>query len=68
MLMRIQLPALCAALLLPVALAGQQMTMPMPAMPKVGEMAPDFTLAAGTRAGVLAQPVKLSALRGQTVV
>lgn len=66
--MRITFPALCAALVLPVALAAQQMTMPMPAMPKVGDVAPDFTLAAGTRAGVSAKPVKLSALRGQTVV
>ena len=37
-------------------------------MPKVGDMAPDFTLAAGTRAGVSAKPVTLSDLRGQTVV
>lgn len=66
--MRFTLPALCAALMLPVAVAAQQMTMPMPAMPKVGDMAPDFTLAAGTRAGVSAHPVKLSDLRGQTVV
>ena len=66
--MRIRLPAMCAALLLPAAMAAQQMTMPMPAMPKVGDMAPDFTLAAGTRAGVSAKPVTLSSLRGQTVV
>jgi len=37
-------------------------------MPKVGDMAPDFTLAAGTRTGVMAKPVTLSSLRGQTVV
>lgn len=66
--MRTKLPALCAALFFPVALVAQQMTMPMPAIPKVGDMAPDFTLAAGTRAGVSAKPVKLSDLRGQTVV
>lgn len=36
--------------------------------PKVGEMAPDFTLPAATKAGVSATPLKLSDLRGQTVV
>jgi peroxiredoxin Q/BCP len=66
--MRITLPALCAALMLPIALAAQQMTMPMPASPKVGDVAPDFTLAAGTRNGVSAKPLSLSDLRGQTVV
>ena len=66
--MRNRIPALVAALFLPVSLAAQQMTMPMPEMPKVGDVAPDFTLAAGTRAGVSAKPVKLSDLRGQTVV
>jgi len=66
--MRISFPAFIAALVLPATLAAQQMTMPMPAMPKVGDMAPDFSLAAGTRAGVSDKPVKLSDLRGQTVV
>lgn len=36
--------------------------------PKVGEMAPDFTLPAATIDGVKDQPLKLSDLRGQTVV
>lgn len=36
--------------------------------PKVGEMAPDFTLPAATMGGVSQTPVKLSDLRGQTVV
>lgn len=36
--------------------------------PKVGDMAPDFTLPAATRAGVSSKPVKLSDLKGQTVV
>ena len=66
--MRIRIPAFIAALVLPATLAAQQMTMPMPAMPKVGDAAPDFTLAAGTRAGVSANPVTLSSLRGQVVV
>lgn len=41
---------------------------PDAAMPKVGDTAPDFTLAAGTIAGISAQPIRLSNLRGHTVV
>ncbi len=36
--------------------------------PKVGEMAPDFTLGGATKDGVLKSPITLSKLRGQTVV
>lgn len=36
--------------------------------PKVGEMAPDFTLPTAGRDGVGTQPLTLSSLRGQTVV
>ena len=36
--------------------------------PKVGDMAPDFTLPASTQAGVSQRPVRLSELRGQVVV
>ncbi len=36
--------------------------------PAVGTMAPDFSLAGGTRYGLLKAPVKLSDYRGQTVV
>lgn len=36
--------------------------------PKVGEMAPDFTLPGATRYGLLKDPVTLSGLRGKTVV
>lgn len=66
--MRFKLLPVVAAFCFPVALAAQQMTMPMAPMPKVGDMAPDFTLAAGTRAGISSKPVTLSALRGQVVV
>jgi peroxiredoxin Q/BCP len=66
--MRYVLPALCVSLALPAALAAQQTVTPMADMPKVGDMAPDFTLAAGTRTGISAKPVTLSQLRGQTVV
>ena len=34
----------------------------------VGEMAPDFALPGATRYGVLAEPVRLSDYRGNTVV
>jgi hypothetical protein len=36
--------------------------------PGVGAMAPDFSLAGGTRYGLLKSPVRLSDYRGQTVV
>lgn len=36
--------------------------------PKVGDMAPDFTLPASTQAGVNPTPIRLSELRGQVVV
>jgi peroxiredoxin Q/BCP len=36
--------------------------------PKVGEMAPDFEFLGITRYGKLAGPMKLSELRGKTVV
>ena len=52
--------------------AAQQATSPAPAAapggPQVGDMAPDFALPGATRYGLLQQPVKLSDLRGQTVV
>lgn len=36
--------------------------------PKVGDLAPDFTLPASTQAGVNPTPIRLSELRGQVVV
>jgi len=36
--------------------------------PDTGKMAPDFTLPASTRFGLLKEPIKLSNFRGQTVV
>ena len=39
-----------------------------PAGPNVGELAPDFALPGATRYGLLQAPVRLSDLRGQTVV
>jgi peroxiredoxin Q/BCP len=61
--MRSSWTMMIAVTLLPTLLAAQQ-----PTMPKVGDTAPDFTLAAGTRTGISATPVHLSDLRGHTVV
>ena len=58
-----------AALAGPVAASAQQTPAPPPPTgPKVGEMAPDFTLPGATRYGRLRDPVTLSSLRGNTVV
>ena len=51
--------------------AQQQQQSTTPAQPaglEVGAMAPDFAIPGATRFGTLAQPVKLSDYRGQTVV
>jgi hypothetical protein len=59
-----------AALAGPVTASAQQTPAPPPPPtgPKVGEMAPDFTLPGATRYGRLRDPVTLSSLRGNTVV
>ena len=60
-----------AALLAPITSAAAQQTTPAPAPetgPKVGEVAPNFTLPGATRYGRLRDPVALSDLRGKTVV
>ena len=36
--------------------------------PKVGDIAPDFTLAGATMDGLMAKPIHLADFRGQTVV
>ena len=41
---------------------------PTPAWPAVGAMAPDFAITGATRYGLLKQPLRLSDLKGQTVV
>jgi len=59
------------ALSLPLASgAAQQPAAPPQAQtgPKVGDVAPDFTLPGATRYGLLRDPVTLSGLRGKTVV
>ncbi len=61
-----------AALLALCALAGpigaQAPAAPAFKSPEVGTIAPDFTLPAATRYGVLRDSIKLSDYRGQTVV
>jgi hypothetical protein len=47
--------------------AGAQQPAAAPS-PDVGTMAPDFVLPGATRYGVLRDPVRLSDLRGKTVV
>lgn len=39
-----------------------------PPGPRVGDMAPDFTLSGATRYGLLKDPVQLSGYRGSVVV
>ena len=59
-----------AAVVGPAAASAQQTTATPPPEtgPKVGEVAPDFSLPGGTRYGLLRDPVKLSDMRGKTVV
>lgn len=57
---------LLAAGMAPSNAAAQQAE--TPAGPKVGDMAPDFTITGVTRHGTLRDPVRLSDYRGQTVV
>ena len=59
---------LASALVPVVAGAQQTQTAPPQTGPKVGDMAPDFTLPGATRYGLLRDPVTLSSLRGRTVV
>ncbi len=62
-----------AALLVATAFAApvgaQQPASPAPQVtPEVGQMAPDFSIPGATRYGLLKNSVRLSDLRGQTVV
>jgi peroxiredoxin Q/BCP len=68
-------PVVLAAMLIAVGktgLAAQEPAKPLPGSaafaPAVGATAPDFSLAAATRFGLLKDPVKLGDYRGQTVV
>jgi hypothetical protein len=48
--------------------ASAQATPQAPAVPAVGQPAPDFSLTGATRYGLLASPIRLSDFRGKTVV
>jgi hypothetical protein len=63
--------AMATAVACAVPLAAQQPAAPpRPAQtgPAVGTMAPDFAVTGATRYGLLRDPVRLSELRGKTVV
>lgn len=62
--------AAALALLITRAASAQQTApaSPAPTAPEVGAQAPDFALPAATRYGLLRDPVRLSDLRGNTVV
>lgn len=62
------LSSLVAAFASPRLLPAQQPAAPTAPTPEIGTMAPDFTIAGATRYGLLRDSVRLSDLRGQTVV
>jgi thioredoxin-dependent peroxiredoxin len=66
--MRTSFKYLVATLFLALAGSAQAQDAPPPGGPKVGEIAPDFELAAATMTGPSQTPVRLSDLQGQTVV
>ena len=59
--------AIAALLATPAAVRGQAAPAAAPAGPEVGQMAPDFTINVIGKEGA-AHPLRLSSLRGQTVV
>lgn len=59
---------LAAAVLTCVGVAGAQAPAAAEVGPKVGDMAPDFSLPGATMAGLTPTPVSLSQYKGQTVV
>jgi hypothetical protein len=59
---------LLAAVLGALPATAQQPAAPAAPTPEVGQPAPDFTMPGATRFGVLKNSIKLSELRGQTVV
>jgi thioredoxin-dependent peroxiredoxin len=64
---RVAVAALALALAAPHAQLFAQAA-PAETGPKVGDMAPDFTLGGATRFGVLRDQIKLSDYKGNTVV
>jgi peroxiredoxin Q/BCP len=68
MSIRSRFAALAASIAFVPALAGAQSAPAGPAPLKVGDAAPDFTVATATAAGLSAKPFKLSEHRGETVI
>ncbi|HEX7978981.1 MAG TPA: hypothetical protein VF461_10290 [Gemmatimonadaceae bacterium] len=68
MSLRRQTTLAVAALLFATATARAQQPAAPPPAPEVGTMAPDFALPAATRYGLLRDSIRLSDLRGKTVV
>lgn len=63
------IPSITAALVLGLAAPAAAQDEPeLPPPIEVGAVAPDFTLQAATRHGVLAEPVSLSDFEGEVVV
>jgi hypothetical protein len=60
------LPAMALTALIAVPAAAQEPEMPPPL--EIGAVAPDFTLPAATRYGILRDEISLSDYRGKTVV
>jgi peroxiredoxin Q/BCP len=65
---RLAIAVALASVASPAARAQQPAAAPATPSPEVGTLAPDFTLPGATRYGVLRDPVRLSDLRGKTVV
>ena len=59
---------IAATAVVAVALVAAAATRLRAQMPKVGDVAPDFTLKGSTKDGLLAKPVHLADLKGQVVV
>jgi peroxiredoxin Q/BCP len=57
-----------AALMISYTVAAAQAPAPPEQGPKVGDVAPDFTLKGATKDGLMNAPVTLSSFKGQTVV
>ena len=60
--------AIIAAVVALAGTAGAQASAPARTSPELGSLAPDFSLPAATRYGVLRDSITLSSFRGKTVV
>ena len=65
---RVRLALVAACAIAPALRAQQPAAPPTQVAPDTGAVAPDFSVPGATREGVMNKPIKLSDLRGQTVV